>query len=410
MQLMLREYKSLQNRLPVYEKIEKWLNYIVLSLLFYCIIWTVMRPSMFPDFMTWNNWDTIEDFCHKIMLLIGLIKIYYLFDIRRRDCVFALFLLIILSLYKFISGGNSIDFLIPIIALFDTDFDDVLKCYLSAAGTSLTIVVIASLLGIIPNIVELSSTKRIVDYRNGLGFYNVDFFPAFFFFVTIAIGCMYRNSKHIVLVTITLIMATIVSFIFTAGLSASISFLLGSFAIILLIFLTKVSQASVVALKIEKIFLFFMLLFPGLAVLIDFAGIILMERLNNSVLLSVFLRYLYTYNDFVMLGMKLPIEYAGNAQLLDTNYSFWIGLIGNWDERLTIPHQANMLILIKDGFIILLEYVIMEIYTTYRLIKHKKYILLVYFNTALLFGCFESLPFRYSACALLFWLVFAKVK
>ena len=345
---------------------------------------------------------------YKVLLVIAIIKLYFCFDIRDKKYIGAAVLLILAVIF-YVAGWADYRYLIfPMVALYEVSFEDVAKVFALSSGFCLCVILITSLTGIIQNAssVREESTSG---YAYLLGFEHHSWFMMHWLFVMFAVIYIVRRNRFRGLVYPVLLIITVALWFVTDSNTSGIVGVMVCLGMIL---------DSVVRLKLRPIRPFMRkfqdslmklsIVMPIVSVLLTVLGCIYFGifgygRFSTNMLS----RFHLTLTALEALGVELPFSVTDERWDISMN---WF-----WGTRSTVSFEGYVLdnvyakLLIENGLIILIAYLILQMIVRYDLYKKKQYALALMCFWVSVFGIFESRAFTTFSCALLSTLLFTRV-
>ena len=361
---------------------------------------------IWPDFL-----QNIQENTVKIVFVISLLKLFLIFIKDKRKAIFAT---ILLFLFTMLYSGGIINIrffstLLLIINTIEIDFENIAKVYACSVGVLLTSNIICVLVGIVPDIVGDGSGRK-VRYLHGMGFGNHNAFMAYWFFYALTLAYIIKKTRNRAVGLILIIILTIVFWLFTGSNTSTIAAIGALCSILVYYAIEKFQYLMYIPAKYREFILKFLICIPLLCVLITIIGTIAYAKYGyiKNLPSTMMSRFRLTYEGLVSLGIKIHFRAEDVIPVYeDIKFNFLTGLWGQ-----TYPGEAYFDslysdLLIRDGLIVLVPYVMAQVYVMYLAYKRQEYELLLILVFKSVYGLMENYAIYTIGCGLFEFLIFS---
>lgn len=344
----------------------------------------------------------LKEIADDILLVLGLLKIFFYFDSNRKKVIFALSFLTLALVLK---NHVSLDYwhiVVTVFAAFNINFQSIVKCYIAAILPTLFIIYFSAITGIIDDGYEESSS-RIVRKIYDLGMGHHSWFMIFWLFLVLCILYITEEYRYRFWIVLLIEMMTAILWLHTGSNTATISVFLVCFTY----------QLSLVIKNDLRTFFYNLIgcvsvCMPLISAIITILGVVFFGTYGYanmpSTMMNRFKNILYALE---LYGVNLPFE-TDIESYNDVYFSFLLGAQGNSAK---IGYQMDNLygrLFIFGGSILFGVYFTLQIYVRYKAKREKDFLLLIIFGTIAIFGISEARAFTNSACIIFSLILFAK--
>ncbi len=346
---------------------------------------TALYSAVWPEYV-----DLSLDMLIKICVLFAVIKLYYYYNEYKIEAMIALGMLIVSFIFKNMGINDYLYLVIPIVASFKTSFSKLSRAYLATVITILIATATLSILGFIPNYYEHNEGRFIQDFYS-LGFTSHNSFAAFFLFASFAYLYLIRNCKHKLLLIIGDLLAIIFVWYCTGSNTSTV---IGIFVCVMLIvnYVIEENNSHITHIRIKNLILKFMIGMPLYGIAVTIAGVLYFNAYQYSRMINTLVfRYQILCAALEKVGVSLPFQTI-DSTLIDYSTGFNI-LTGVKEADFEFGDILYGQMLLRDGLIILVPYLIIHLWILYRLYAHKEYELFIICVGVSVTCCFESLVF-----------------
>ena len=382
----------------------------VVELANYNVIWPISLPTL------WTKLD-------RLLIFVAFIKIYLYFDKDRKSSIIGLCLLCFILLLKQLSQCDYVQIAALIVSMLGIRFEKIVNVYVSSVGVSLIITYLMAILGIIPNIKEVTPWRR-VESMYYMGFTGHNPPMALWLFFLLGLFCLLSKKKSAIRIVIVIasMLMTILLFVATdSNTSFIIAFGVSAFA--LLNFLLPDRIKNFLGKTLDFIFYPVMIFVPVISFFITLVGICLYGKVGNTegMTNTIFSRFMIIYWELKLSGLPMPFHHTREADIGSVDFSYFLsydldsGMYDNVDYNLFRGLGAikrgqlfggsdieYFNILLFDGLMILVPYILLTMYLMYKAYKTKNHVLMVCIAASVFYGNFEALKSGYTAFQLFF--------
>ncbi len=377
---------------------------IILVLCAFLVIYPIQTSSLILSEYIFIKQTTV----YNILLVMAVIKMFVCLDISDQRTIGAIVLLAMSVIFKHFGLGDCTFLIIPMVALYGVNFRTVAKVFASTAIFGLIVILISSLTGIIQNAtVERPDSVRGAAYQ--LGFEHHNWFMMYWLFAMFAMIYIFKKNKLRVLLYMVFALITIALWLIT---DSNTSGIIGVAVCIVMIidYLVHmvVRKAGPTLRGIQKGLLKLTIVMPVLAVILTFLGCVYFGHFGYQIFPETMLSRFYLADAALeALGVNLP--FSVTVDRWDVPFS-WLTGTGQavYINGYSIDNVYAKL-LIENGYIILIPYIILQMFVRYKLYKSNQYVLALICAAISIFGILESRAFTTYACALFSMLLFTRI-
>ncbi len=384
------------------------LDYIILVLCAYLVVNTMIGHSTILAVYRFLKQEVI----YNILLVLAAIKLYMCFRLSDKETVFAAVFLALSIIFKQ-AGLTDVTYLvIPMVALYGVNFKVVAEVFASSAVFCLIIILITALMGGIQNeTMERQDSIRGVAYN--LGFEHHSWFMMYWLFAVFAIIYIFKGKKIRMVISMVLLILSVVLWLITdSRTSGIIAALVCAIMIINDLFhivIKSLHRSYTPAMRgFQRGLLKLTPIVPLVAVLLTFLGCVYFGHFGYKILPPALLsRFNLADAALEALGVKLPFSVTEDRWDMPFN---WITGAG---QEISIEgyniDNVYAKLLIENGYITLIPYVMLQMFVRYKLYQKRQYVLALICASVSIFGILESRAFTTFACALFSMLLFTRI-
>lgn len=360
----------------------------------YSFIW----PSFFNSF----NQEIL-----KIVIIITLIKILLYFDLtKKRVLLDAIFLFVVVLLHSgSVISNNFFCTLVFIAAAINMSFESIAIVYACEVGTLLFFNLTCCFFGIIPDIITVGNGGFLKELH-GLGFGNHNAFMAYWLFFVLSVVYLVRKSNIRIYVVAFFIILTFLIYFLSGSNSPTIVTIgaLISIGIHYLVGKNKIKNNAVFHYLIKLL-----IFIPAICFLGVIVGTLVYAKYGYVFLPhDMMSRFRLTYDGLVSLGINLNYRnevFESYTNVVD--YNLITGLMGKEYPGTAYFDCLYSDLLIRNGLIILLPYILVQIYLLNMTIKNKEYELFIILVFKAIYGMMENYAIYTIGCAIYELLIFS---
>ena len=344
---------------------------------------------------------------YKVLLVIAIIKLYFCFDIRDKKYIGAAVLLILTVIFYEAGLADYRHLIFPMVALYEVSFEDVAKVFAFSSGFCLCVILITSLTGIIQNASSVRGEST-SGYAYLLGFEHHSWFMMHWLFVMFAVIYIVRRNRFRGLIYPVLLMITLALWFVTDSNTSGIVGVMVCFCMILdSVVRMMVRPVKPAMRRFQDSLMKIAIIMPVVAVLLTILGCVYYEFFGYGFATNTLGRFIITLKALEALGVELPISVTDERWDISMNWFFGTGSTVSFEGYVLDNVYAKLLI--ENGLIILIAYLILQMIVRYDLYKRKQYALALMCFGISIFGILESRAFTTFSCALLSTLLFTRV-
>lgn len=364
--------------------------------------------------------DEINGVADCVFLIISLLKIFLYFDKNRVNAAIGVGLLSFFILLNVLNQCNYVQLVALIVSMMGIKFERIAKVYISVEGITLLVTILAATFGLISNVNEQSYNSLVKTFYL-LGFSGHNPPMALCLMLSLALVYLTRSSKVRIQISILLILFMTLMYIVTGSNS---SFIIGIGVLILSIadyVIEKIDNRKL--LKVRSDFMSALRFAPLYSVLFTILGILFYGRFGRlgSHLYTLVSRFEIAYWELGLSGVHMPFYSLREANKDGVNFPYFLseklesGVYNNVDfnllrglgelKRGQLFNGSDIEyinILLFDGVIVLLPYIVLSIYLLHKTYKKKEYVLILCIAGSIFYGNFEALKSGYTALQLFF--------
>ncbi len=395
---------SMNNQERYIKKYGTLLDCIILVLCSALVTKSVLGTS---TFLVSDSFIDIE-IIYKILLVLTFIKLYFCFDINDKKYIGAVGLLFLTIIFYKAGLSDYRHLVFIIVALYEVPFEDVAKVFALSSGFCLVVILIASLTGSIQNAVSLREGSA-MGHAYLLGFEHHSWLMMHWLCVMYAVIYIVRKSRFRVMIYAALMIITAIMWIVTdSNTSGIVGIMVCGVMILDSVVRMRVKPIKPAMCRIQDSLLKISIVMPILAVVITILGCLYYGFFGYSVFSTNMLsRFRLTLTALEALGVQLPFSVTDENWGTSINWLFGTGSTVSF--RGYVLDNVYAKLLIENGLIILIAYLVLEMIVRYGLYKKKQYSLALMCFGVSIFGILESRAFTTSSCTLLSMLLFTRI-
>lgn len=376
------------------------------------------------------NWaaslNRINGVADNVLLIVSLLKIFLYFDKNRVDAIIGGGLLSFFVLLNLLNQCDYVQLVALIVSMMGIKFEKIVKVYISVEGITLLVTFLASVIGLISNVYEERYTALVKNiYCLGFSGHNTPM--ALCLMLSLALAYHTRKSK--VRIQIIVLLMLFLTFMYTITGSNS-SFIIGMVIMVLTIFEYILSESveNRIILKMRTGFLSGLRFAPFYSLLFTILGMCYYGRFGRIGLhfYTLVSRFEIIYWELGLAGLHMPFYALREANKEGVNFPYFLsediesGAYNNVDFNLLRGlgelKRGQLFggsdieyfnILLFDGLMVLLPYILLSVYMMNRAYKKKEFILIICIAGSIFYGNFEALKSGYTALQLFFVALFA---
>lgn len=377
--------------------------------------------------VTWFiSLDKLNGFADKVLLITALCKVFLYFDEDKTSALIGGGLLVFFIALNLLNQCNYVQVITLIVSMMGTRFEKIAKVFFSVEGTTLILTFILSALGVISN-EHAEKPSRVVKNIYSLGFSNHNPPMALWLMLVLAVLYLARNSRFRIQVCVVMMTLTVPMYMITGS---NTSFLIGIFIMALAVanYALPEKDEDSLLVKLKVGFMSGLRLAPVYSFLFTVLGICFYGRFGRKglPLTTLLHRFEIIYWELKLSGVPMPFNALREAHIADVNFPFFLsndlesGAYNNVDFNLIRGlgelKRGQLFggsdieyfnILLFDGLMVLLPYIMLSIYLMHKTYKNKEYILMLCIAGSIFYGNFESLKSGYTALQLFLVALFA---
>ena len=345
----------------------------------------------------------------NIWIVIAVIKMCFYSTISRKKVILAALLLLVTYIYNYFGICDYMYLVAPIVAAINIDFERIAKVYMATVCTLLTITLVCTITGLVPNIVIIEQ-GRVIEKMQSLGFTSHNAFSSYLLFASLAAIYIFRNNKHRKLINILSIVVLFIFWIITACNTATILGI-GANIIVLCNYLNEEIANNLIINTIKNKISIVLIGMPIYGVLMTVAGTLYYNTYQRTQISgNVISRYYLICQTLETAGVKMPHQTI-DSSLIDGTYTF--NLLTGLNK--INPLMGDILygqLLFVGGLMLLVPYVMIHAFLLYKFYKDKEFELLVIFSCVAAIGALESvtLDISFSLCEMLLFAAWGQNK
>lgn len=380
--------ESGKNRVAKYIEV---LDIIALITYGFMIFTSLSRTAKFLT--AWpNDWYSLQELSIKVWLVIAVIKLILFFETSKKEVIAATILLGLTVVGKFVGINNYLYVVAPIVMFFRTPFQKIARCYLTIVGTNLIIIVLYALMDVIPDYYIPISGRgdRLIHH---LGFSNHNAIMAYWLFIFLTAICLLglEKKRHIRLIFLTALLSISGILYYLTDSKTSFLLILAMGLIVLVEWIIPNKVRSPYCKRIQDVIFRGMHLVPLFAIIVTAAGTLIYNITGyrgTGAISTLFSRYYLLNNALESVGVRLPHQTI-NLESINQEISFnW--LIGTGADNLGGGDILYGNLLLRDGLIAVVLYLVIQFYMLYKAYKNKNHIFFLVLVLLAVFGCTES--------------------
>ncbi len=346
------------------------LNNIAIFLYTYCTFSSLLDMAQYVK--GWPDWYwKIREYSLYYFLVLAIIKLIFYYGKEKRVSGIACCVLCG-TILLYVMGECDYRYIVyPMIAFYHADFRRIARYYVAVMGTILAVTYVCTKIGVVPDYYISIPGRAQKVHTLGFGGHNA--FMAYWLLIVLALLFLLEKSKYRTLISIILVVGT---WYFHALTDSETPTLLIYFAIGVLL-------VDGIIMKTGKDFLRilggnwisrFMIGMPIYGALITIGGIFFYNKFQRSIIDNTFIsRYYLACRALEETGARLPYATIKAADhLADIQFHLWNGT-GVSNYSLGDILYANLLI--RDGLMVLIPYVALQVWLLYRAYKSRNYML-----------------------------------
>lgn len=363
--------------------------------------------------------NRINGVADNVLLIVSLLKIFLYFDKNRVDAIIGGGLLSFFVLLNLLNQCDYVQLVALIVSMMGIKFEKIVKVYISVEGITLLVTFLASAIGLISNVYEERYTALVKNiYYLGFSGHNTPMALC----LMLSLALAYHTKKSKVRIQIIVLLMLFLTFMYTITGSNS-SFIIGM-SIMVLTILEYISSATVENrkfLKTRAILLSILRFAPIYSMLFTILGICYYGRFGRIGLhfYTLVSRFEIIYWELGLAGLHMPFYALREANKEGVNFPFFLsedlesGAYNNVDFNLLRGlgelKRGQLFggsdieyfnILLFDGLIVLIPYILLSMYLLYKIHKKKEYVLMLCIVGSIFYGNFEALKSGYVALQL----------
>ena len=360
--------------------------------------------------------DKLNGLADIVLLIIALCKVFIYFDEDRTSALIGGGLLFFFIVLNQLDQCNYVQLIALIVSMMGIKIEKIAKVYVSVEGTTLILTFVLSAVGVISN-EHAETTSRVIKNIYSLGFSNHNPPMALWLMLVLAIVYLTRNSKFRIQVCVGMMALNVLLYVITGS---NASFFIGMFILTLAImdYVIPEKNENNLLSKLKVSFMSGLRLASLYSIFFTVLGICFYGRFGRKglPLTTLLHRFEIIYWELKLSGLPMPFYTLREAHMADVYFPYFLsddlesGVYRNVDFNLirglgeikrgqlfSGSDIEYFNILLFDGLMVLLPYVIFSIYLMHKAYKKKEYILMLCIAGSIFYGNFEALKSGYSA-------------
>ena len=380
------------------------LDFIVLMFIPFLVIQPILEGSVLTAIPS----SMVAQTVYGILLIIAAVKLFFVFSISDKKSVMAVVLLCRAIVFKQLGIVDVTYLVIPMVALYGVDFKSVAKVFSLSAAFSLFVILFSSLTGLIQN-VSLTRQGSIRGYVYQLGFKHHNLFMIFWSFLLLAIIYIVQKNKYRIIYIDILLIVTVIAWLFSdSNTSAILDVIVCGIMIADYVIRAAIKRSTTLMRDIQRALIKFSVFMPIVAIFITILGCVYFGYFGYKYLPHNMLSRFYVIDSALeSLGAKLP--FSVTEERWDIPFNWFVGAGQTVVVKDNTIDNIYACLLIENGCIVLISYVLLQLKIRYMLYRNNQYVLALICSVISIFGILEPSAFSNFSCSLFSMLLFTKI-
>ena len=355
-----------------------------------CLLYSFLIFLSMADSATYNTRILIADYKTlfvNICIIYALFKIWLFFDVDRTKSLVAIVSMTVVILLKVMELSDFLFVVVLAIALFNSDYDRLVKFYTATSSVFLFVTFICAETGVIRNVSEYNILENGRPVYS-LGFISHNAYTVYYLFTSLAIVYLTRECRYQIHIMALLMMVSICLYYITDSRTGFFLNLFACFSILTCKLLSKIKEGQLCQ-NVRRYLGVAFVLTPIFSVFVTFIGVLFYNKyqrtLINGTLIS---RYFLLDNALEIAGIRLPNQTISTDMISKEVVFNW--MIGTGKGYIDGGDILYGQIFLNEGVPFLLIYLLIHVFVLYVLYKKNKLELLVIYSTIAILGALES--------------------
>ena len=355
-----------------------------------CLLYSFLIFLSVADSATYNTRILFADYKAlfvNICIIYALFKIWLFFDVDRTKSLVAIVSMTVVILLKVMELSDFLFVVALAIALFNSDYDRLVKFYTATSSVFLLVTFICAETGVIRNVSEYNIERNERPFYS-LGFISHNAFTVYYLFVSLAIVYLSREYHYQFYIMALLLVLAIGLYYITDSRTGFFLNLFACFNIFIDRLLAR-TNSGYLCKKVLRFFQFTLVLTPIFSTVVTMIGVLFYNKYQRTIIEGTMInRYCLLNNALETAGIKLPYQRV-STDMISKEVAFnW--LVGTGKEYLDGGDILYGQIFLNEGVFFLLIYLLIHVFVLYVLYKKNKSELLVIYSTIVILGALES--------------------
>lgn len=372
------------------------MDFIALLTYGYMISIMGIRNACFSIPWGWN-WYYTQEIVICIWIVIAIAKLYLFWHDNLVNTALAILFIVGVGIGKYAGLNDYIYLVMPMVMFMNVPYRKIAKLYATTLGLTWGITLLFAFKSVIPDYYKQIPGRD--EPVHHLGYFNHNASMVFWmFFCMMLIMCINYSWKRVVIILFEIV-GTIWLYRMTDSLTSTLLVLF--FCVVLLIEFVLSTGAEPISKLFRRVTGILLLGTPIYALVATWLGVLYYNRVgrNESTLMS---RFMLLEQALESVGVEFKNQTINPTEILQDVHFSW--LLGTGNANIGGGDNLYGNLLLRDGLIVLVPYIAIQLYIMYMAYKKDAYTVLVFEAVLAVFGCLESSAIDVIFCVFMFLL------